>query len=91
MVCTRLGDKPVDWQTSELIQYVSVKDLRLAQRDGRAISTKPKGAEEGFEIRIIWPATIANASGNITSVSQDRIQYQRQTDKRLITLRLLKK
>lgn len=88
VVCTRSGDKPVDWQTSELIQYVSVKDLRLAQIDGRAISTRPKGAEEGFEIRIIWPATIANASGNITSVSQDRIQYQRQTDKRLITLRL---
>ena len=91
VICNRAGDKPVDWQANELIQYVSVKDLRLAQGDGRAVSTKPKGAEEGFEIRIIWPATIANASGDITSVSQDRIQYRRQADKRLITLRLSKK
>jgi hypothetical protein len=91
VVCNRTGDKPVDWHANELIQYVSVKDLRLAQRDSRAISTKPKGAEEGFEIRIIWPTTIANASGTITSVSQDRIQYRRQADKRLITLRLSKK
>lgn len=91
IVCNRAGDEPVDWQASEPIQYISVKDLRLAQKDGRAILTTPKGAEEGFEMRIIWPITIANASGIITSVSQDRIQYRRQTDERLITLRLWKK
>lgn len=42
-------------------------------------------------MRIIWPIAIANAPGVIISISKDRIQYRRQTDKRIITLRLLKK
>ena len=91
VVCNQASDEPVDWRVSGPIQYVSVKDLRLAQKAGRAILTTPKGAEEGFEMRIIWPISIANAFGIVTSVSQDRIQYRRQTDERLITLRLLKK
>ena len=91
VVCTQVGDEPIDWQLSGPIQYVSVRDLRLAQKDGRAILTQPKGAEEGFEMRIIWPISIANNSGTISSVSQERIQYRRQVDGRLITLRLLKK
>ncbi|MCL0074136.1 HEAT repeat domain-containing protein, partial [Dehalococcoidia bacterium] len=91
VVCNRASDEPVHWRASGPIQYVSVKDLRLAQKDGRAILTAPKGAEEGFEMRIVWPIAIANASGIITSISQDRIQYRRMTDERLISLRLLKK
>jgi len=88
VVCSKAGDKPIDWRASEAIQYVSVKDLRSVQKSGRSILTRPKGAEEGFEMRIIWPATIANAPGTITSVSRDRIQYRRETDGRLITLGL---
>lgn len=91
VACNRVGNKPVDWQVNGPIQYVSIEDLRLAQKNGYAILTKQKGAEEGFEMRIIWPTSIANAPGIITSVSKDRIQYRRQTDKRIITLRLLKK
>jgi HEAT repeat protein len=91
VVCNKAGDEPVDWQVNGPIQYVSVKELRLAQREGSSILTQPKGAEEAFEIRIVWPAAVANASGTIVSVGQDRIQYRRQIDGRLITLRLFRK
>lgn len=91
VVCNKIGDEPVNWQVSNPIQYVSVKDLRLAQKGGRATLTQPKGAEEGFEMRIIWPIAIASTPGVITTVSRERLQYRRKTDERIITLRLLKK
>jgi hypothetical protein len=91
VVCNQTGDKPVDWQVNGPIQYVSVEDLRLSREEDRAILTQPKGAEEGFEMRIIWPTVITNTSGTITSISRERIQYRRHTDEWLITLRLLKK
>jgi hypothetical protein len=91
VACNKIGDEPIDWQVSSPIQYVSVKDLRLAQKGDHAILTQPKGAEEGFEMRIIWPIAIANTPGVITSVSRERIQYRREIDGRIITLRLLKR
>lgn len=91
VVCDKIGDKPIDWQVSSPIQYVSVKDLRLAQEGGRVILTQPKGAEEGFEMRIIWPIAIANTPGVVTLVSPERFQYRREIDQRIITLRLLKR
>jgi HEAT repeat protein len=91
VVCSKIGDEPVDWQVSSPIQYVLVKDLRLAQKGGHATLTQPKGAEEGFEMRIIWPTAIANTSGIVTSVNRERLQYQRGIDVRIITLRLLKR
>ncbi|MFQ6091187.1 MAG: HEAT repeat domain-containing protein [bacterium] len=91
VTCSRIGDEPIDWQVSSPTQYVSVKDLRLAQKGDSAILTLPKGAEEGFEMRIIWPIATASTSGIVTSVTRERIQYRREIDNRIITLRLLKK
>jgi hypothetical protein len=89
VVCKKVGGEPISWQAFEPIQYISVRDLRQAQRAGHAILTKPKGKEEAFEKRIIWPAAIANASGTIASINQDQIKY-RQMNRRLVTLKLLK-
>jgi len=32
VVCSQVGDEPIDWQVRGPTQYVSVKDLRLAQK-----------------------------------------------------------
>lgn len=89
-LCRRIGDRPIDWQADTLVQYVSVAALRSAERNGQAVMTEPKGAEEGFEVRINWPADIASAPGIITRVEAERIQYRRYGDKRTVTLRLKK-
>jgi hypothetical protein len=89
-VCKKIGDGPIDWEINSPIQYVLVHELRSAQKNGRAILTQPKGAEEGFEMRIIWPAAIAKASGIVKSISSERFQYRREIDNRTITLKLLK-
>jgi len=90
VVCQRVGDRPVDWEAGDLVQYVSVRDLRTARSAGLTISVRPKGAQEGFEARITWPSSIAGATGIVTQVTQDRLQYRRQADSRTITLRLSK-
>jgi len=90
VVCERSGEKPIDWQAGELVQYISVKELREAQRANQIVAIKPKGAEEGFEARIEWPAAIANYPGTVTRVDEEIIQYRRQVDNRAIPLRLVK-
>ena len=90
VVCRRIGDRPIDWHSQDPVQYVSVHDLRSAETDSRAIFMRPKGPEEGFEARITWPAAIASSEGKVVSVTNDVVQYRRQTDNRMITLRLLK-
>lgn len=90
VICKRVSDRPIDWRADELVQYISVHDLRSAQRNNLIVLVKPKGAEEGFEARISWPAAIAKSAGVIESITNDRIQYRRQTDDRMITLSLSK-
>lgn len=88
VACKRIGEGPIDWQASPLVQYVSVGTLRTAADSGKAVLEKPKGAEEGFEARMSWPAAIASAHGVITNITEERIQYKRNHDHRTITLQL---
>lgn len=91
VVCQRTGDRPVDWKADELVQYISVGELRTTQNADRVVSVEPKGAEEGFEARITWPASVASAAGVVTQVTEERLQYRRRADNRTITLRLSKR
>ncbi len=90
VVCHRNGSRPIDWKAEELVQYVPVSELRKAEQEGLTIITRPKGAEEGFEARIIWPAIVAKASGTIESIDNDSIRYRRDHDKKIITSKLTK-
>lgn len=89
-VCNRTGDKPIDWQADSLVQYIRVRDMRAAQRNGLVLGVDPKGAQEGFEARLTWPAAIANAEGTITEISDNYIKYRRALDNRTITLRRIR-
>jgi hypothetical protein len=88
VVCRRAGDRPIDWKAEDFVQYVSVRELRVAQDAGLVLGVSPKGAEEGFEARVTWPASIASAAGMVKQVTEERLQYRRQTDSRIITLKL---
>jgi hypothetical protein len=90
VVCRKIGEKPIEWQAADPIQYISVHSLREAYRNELVISVTPKGAEEGFEARITWPAAVAKAAGVAASVTRERIQYRRGADNRVISLSLLK-
>jgi hypothetical protein len=75
VVCKKTGDRPIDWEAEDLVQYVRVGALRKAFNDRLVVEEKPKGAEEGFESRITWPAAIASSCGQITLLNDEKIQF----------------
>ncbi len=86
--CSKSGERPIDWQASELIQFITVSALRKAYNEGRVVLTEPKGAQEGFEVRVTWPSVIASSDGVVSAVSQSRLQFRRHTDSRTISISL---
>jgi hypothetical protein len=85
-LCSKSGGRPIDWHASELIQFTSVGELRKAFDEKRVILTKPKGAQEGFELRVTWPSVVASSDGVVSAVLDSRIQFRRNTDSRIISL-----
>jgi len=89
--CTKVGDKPIDWEAEEPIQYIPVDKMKVAYVKDLVSSEKPKGATEGFETRIVWPSAKAESTGKVTSLEDGKLQYKRSSDNRTITLSLEKK
>lgn len=90
IACEKTGEGPLDWRASDVVQYVSVRDLRKAWEEGIVKEERPKGREEGFELRVTWPSIVAKNPGRITAVSADRITYFPESGRRSVTLRLIK-
>lgn len=88
--CSRSGDEPVDWQAVDPVQYTKVSALRRAYDAAHVIEERPKGAQEGFELRLTWPAAVASCAGVVKQVTDRRIQFRRSTDGRTISLALVK-
>jgi hypothetical protein len=88
--CEKVGEEPVDWRASDLVQYIQVSHLRKAFVGKKVITERPKGVEEGFETRITWPCAVASSKGTVVGIN-DRIKYQRTVDGRTISLGLKKK
>lgn len=76
VVCSKYGERPIDWQADNIVQFISIKNLRDAEQQGQVVFVKPKGAQEGFEARINWPASLASAEGTITEISHSAIKYK---------------
>jgi HEAT repeat protein len=88
VLCERIGTGPLEWQASTLVQYVSVAPLRRAFHAKQVIHHRPKGAQEGFEIRVTWPAAVASAEGVVEAVDRDGIRYRKSAESRAVSLRL---
>lgn len=83
--CAKTGEGPTDWKASPLIQYVSVLELRKAFNEKRVLTEKPKGAQEGFELRVRWPSAISSCDGTVVETSP-RLRFKRAEDQRTISL-----
>jgi len=91
VVCKKIGEEPIDWKAQDFVQYLSVANLRKSFKSNQVYLEKPKGAQEGFEIRLTWPASISSCDAVIKQINESRIQISRQSDKRTISLSLKKK
>lgn len=83
--CQRTGDGPTEWKASPLIQYVSALELRKAFNENRVSTEKPKGAQEGFELRVRWPSAVSSCDATILEISP-RLKLRRTADQRTISL-----
>jgi hypothetical protein len=85
--CEKTGPGPLDWVASSLVQYIAVRSLRDAWRAHAVRMERPKGAQEGFEIRATWPSAVAKAAGMVEEVNPQTIKYRKATDNRSISIR----
>lgn len=74
--CEKTGTGPLDWSADPNVQYAQVKDLRQAWTSKQTRTETPKGAQEGFEIRVTWPVALASAAGKVERVDADGIGYR---------------
>ncbi|MBI4662201.1 MAG: HEAT repeat domain-containing protein [Verrucomicrobia bacterium] len=87
-LCVKTGEGPTDWQCGGTIQFVSVEALRRAFAANQVVTVKPKGAGEGFELRVTWPSVVASSDGLVSALTVERLQFKRATDQRTISLAL---
>ena len=66
-------DSPIDLKQVSPVHFVSVKDMREAFAAGQVSITKPKGVEEGSEIRVIWTCAAANQKAVVSGVEPGKI------------------
>lgn len=67
-------DSPIDLNSISPIHFIRVKELRAAFVGKRVAFTKPKGVEEGSEIRVIWTSATANRKSIVTEITEKQIQ-----------------
>ncbi len=75
VVCEKFGDNPIDWKADQLVQFISIKELREAATNDQIVFIKAKGAQEGFEARINWPSSLASSEGIVTEIDKT-IKYK---------------
>jgi HEAT repeat protein len=90
-VCSKTGERPIDWKADALIQFVSAGALRKAFAENQVVTEKPKGAGEGFELRVTWPSAVSSSDGVVSALSAERLQFKREPDQRTISLAVSKK
>ena len=79
LLCEQEGDSPVDWKPASPIHFVKISDMRQAVTDELIKVSKPKGVEEGSEIRMIWPTVAASESSVVAEINERSMRLQPQT------------
>jgi HEAT repeat protein len=65
-------NSPIDLKQTSPVHFVRVSDLRAAFAAGQVSITKPKGVEEGSEIRVVWTCAIAKQQSEVFAVEQGK-------------------
>lgn len=84
-------DSPIDLTIKSPVHFVSVTDLRAAFSAKRVAITKPKGVEEGSEIRVVWTSAVANQRSAVSEITATRVQLTPDASSRIQTIQLSRK
>lgn len=86
--CGRTGTGPLDWEADTLVQFILTRELRKGWEENLVRTEHPKGAQEGFEVRVTWPSAVASTSGMVEEVTGQRIRFRRSSDRRAQVIQL---
>ena len=73
VVFAQNDNSPVDLKQISPVHFVSVKELRQAFAAGHVSITRPKGVEEGSEIRVMWTCAAASQQSIVSTVEAEKI------------------
>jgi hypothetical protein len=77
--CVKTGAGPLEWKANRPVQYLRVFDLRRSFAAHEVVARRPKGAGEGFELRVSWPAAVAKADAAVEDVNAKTIRLRKDT------------
>jgi PBS lyase HEAT-like repeat-containing protein len=66
-------DSPIDLKQVSPVHFVGISEMREAFAAGQVSITRPKGVEEGSEIRVMWTCAAANKRSIVLAVEPGRI------------------
>ena len=81
-------DSPVDLKQVSPVHFVSVSDMRNAFVTNQVSITKPKGVEEGSEIRVVWVCATAKQRSKVFAVEPKRVSLTPIPEARRQTIQL---
>ncbi|MBI5696108.1 MAG: hypothetical protein HZC51_10280 [Nitrospirae bacterium] len=84
------NDSPVNWNRNSPVHFLNVKDMRIAFQKKQVTITKPKGVEEGSEIRVLWTCATANQDSTVSNVETGKISLTPITAARKQTVQLVR-
>ena len=79
-------DSPVNLKQVSPVHFVSVREMRNAFVAKQVSITKPKGAEEGSEIRVMWVCAAAKQQSKVFAVEPNKISLTPIPDARRRTI-----
>lgn len=81
-------NSPIDLKQLSPAHFVSVKGMRTAFSARQVSITRPKGFEEGSEIRVVWTCAPANKRSKVLAVEPARIRLASVTEPKPQTIKL---
>ncbi len=88
VVFEQKDDSPVDLKQISPVHFASVKDMRNAFLGKQVVITKPKGVEEGSEIRVMWICAAAKQRSVVLAVEPNKVSLTPIPEARRQTIRL---
>lgn len=76
VLCKQRGNSPIDWEVVSPIHFIKTADMREAVAKRHIQISKPKGVEEGSEIRMIWPSAYAHEQAVVAEIGEKNIKLQ---------------
>jgi hypothetical protein len=81
---------PIDLKRISPVQLISVKDLRKAFSQKLVSITKPKGVDEGSEIRVVWNSAVAKRTSVVSEITTKHIRLTPILSEQFQTVRLIR-